>query len=120
MNVEPHWKQGGMNLLTETLVAAFRDRVAADQHLSKRDLVSLIRTSVRLAAHRVPYAQIGQGESRMGGIPDVPPKFEWPRWAPENPCNHKFGVPWRRTNPTPLGFIAQIDLSEIPHGYRDH
>lgn len=55
------------------------------------------------------------GESRIGGVPDVPPGFEWPRWLPLKPRDDKFARPWRPDGAAPLGFIAQIDLSDIPH-----
>lgn len=36
--------------------------------------------------------------SRLGGLPNLPPAFEWPSWRDQ-----------------PLPFIAQIDLRELPH-----
>jgi uncharacterized protein YwqG len=103
-----------MNSVTEPLFAWLRRRIASDSNLSGLDLVSLARTSVRLATQRVPYARIGVGDSRIGGVPDVPPAFEWPRWTPSKQRDDKYGRPWRPKGPAPLGFIAQIDLKNVP------
>lgn len=91
-----------------------RERVAAEPDLAGFDVVSLARPSVRLGTVRVPYAQLGPGASRIGGVPDVPTGFEWPRWLPPPRRDNVFTLP-RPGTPAPLGFIAQIDLSDIPH-----
>jgi hypothetical protein len=104
-----------MDANIQDLFEKLRERVAIDPNLSGLDLLTLARPSVRLATQRVPYARIGIGESRIGGSPDVPPDFEWPRWIPAKQRDDKFGQPWRRDAAAPLGFIAQIDLSDVPH-----
>jgi uncharacterized protein YwqG len=98
----------------ESLVDSLRRRVAADPDLSGLELLSLVRPSIRLVAQRVPDVQIELGASRIGGSPDVLPGFAWPRWVPAKKRNDKFGQPWCPDKPTPLGFIAQIDLSAVP------
>ena len=103
-----------MNQFVEPLFTSLRSQIASDPNLSGLDLVSLARPSVRLATQRVPYARIGLGESRIGGVPDVPSAFEWPRWSPSKQRDDKFAHPWRPNSPAPLGFIAQIDLCGIP------
>lgn len=45
------------------------------------------------------------GRSRVGGLPDLPPGTGWPR-APGHPGEVKAN--------TPLHFLAQIDLAEVP------
>jgi uncharacterized protein YwqG len=92
-----------------------RDRIESNADLAGRDLFSLARPSVRLATHAAPYVESAIGESRIGGVPDVPPGFAWPRWIPATPRQDKFGEPWQPNGPAPLGFIAQIDLSAAPH-----
>lgn len=104
-----------MNPLVEPLVASLRSQIASNPSLAGFDLVSVARPSVRLATQRVPYARIAIGGSRIGGVPDVPPGFEWPRWSPSKPRDDKFAQPWRPDGAAPLGFIAQINLSDIPH-----
>jgi uncharacterized protein YwqG len=104
-----------MNPLIESLFTSLRIQAASNPNLSEFDLVSLARPSVRLSTQRVLDARIGKGESRIGGVPDIPPEFEWPRWSPSIPTDDKFGQPWRPNGDAPLGFIAQIDLSNIPH-----
>jgi hypothetical protein len=101
--------------MIETLEPLFKSltaRVSTDPNLAVEGLVSLARPSIRLAAQRVPYARIEIGQSRKGGIPDVPPDFKWPRWTPAKPRDDKYGHTWNLESPAPLGFIAQIDFSE--------
>lgn len=43
--------------------------------------------------------ELGLGQSRFGGVPDVPADFEWPMRAG-----------------APLAFLAQIDLAQVPTG----
>ncbi|MDB5100885.1 MAG: hypothetical protein JWM80_5306 [Cyanobacteria bacterium RYN_339] len=52
--------------------------------------------SIRLIRRRVAMEVLAPGQSRLGGIPDMPPDMEWPRFE-ENP----------------MSLIAQIDLAEI-------
>ena len=98
----------------EFLYADLSKRLAADPELARLNLRAMARPSVRLAAHRVPSALVAIGESRIGGNPDVPASFEWPRWMPSKPRDDVYATPWRPDGPAPLGFIAQIDLSVIP------
>ena len=93
---------------------SLRSRIATDPNLERLDLLSLVRPSIRLATQRVTCAQIELGASRIGGTPDVPPGWEWPRWMPSKQRDNKFGELWRPDKPAPLGFIAQIDLSTLP------
>jgi uncharacterized protein YwqG len=98
----------------QALLQTLRERIAADSRVDGLNIASLARLSVRLATQRVPYARIEIGESRIGGAPDVPADFVWPRWSPPEQRDDKFGQAWRPDIPTPLGFIAQIDLSTLP------
>jgi uncharacterized protein YwqG len=99
----------------ESLLTSFRDRISAEKCLAGRDLLSLVRPSIRLRAERVPFEQMAIGQSRIGGLPDIPQGIAWPRWLPMPPREDKFGNRWRPESPALLGFIAQIDLSELPH-----
>src|SRR5687767_2161561 len=103
-----------MNSDIKALLDSLRARVATNVGIAGLNLPSLARPSVRLATQRVPYGQLGIGQSRIGGIPDVPAGFEWPRWAPSRQREDKFGEPWHPEAATPLGLIAQIDLSVLP------
>jgi uncharacterized protein YwqG len=98
----------------EPLLMQLRDYVAKRTQLSALDLPALARLSVRLVTQQVPQARIGLGESRIGGIPDLPAGIDWPRWLPLKQRDDRFGKPWRPKLPAPLGFIAQIDLQEVP------
>ncbi len=72
--------------LQERLAAAgLSDHAAA--------LEALTRPSIRLRPEFV--AESGIGETRLGGRPNVPPEFEWPRYGG-----------------APQSFIAQINLAE--------
>jgi uncharacterized protein YwqG len=46
---------------------------------------------------KVSAAELPVGSSRIGGLPDVPPDFQWPQWRDR-----------------PLGFLAQIQCDELP------
>ena len=61
-------------------------RAAAVRHLA--------RTSVRLT--RAESGRRQQARSRLGGTPDLPAGFEWPRW-----------------NGHELAFLGQVDLAEV-------
>ena len=54
----------------------------------------LLRRSLRLT--RTETAREGSRSSRLGGIPDLPPEFEWPSWHGEE-----------------LAFLGQLNLAEV-------
>jgi hypothetical protein len=69
----------------------------------------------------------GIGASKIGGTPDFPPEFEWPRWLPDTTDDQRYEKEWEEMNkmrseygvepsarPTglPLSFIAQINLAD--------
>ena len=103
-----------MNSDVEMLRDQLRDRIAADVHLCNLDILHVATPSARLFTRRVPIADLSLGESRIGGLPDLPPDVEWPRWMPSSPRDDKFGQLWHPERSAPLGFIAQIDLAAIP------
>ena len=49
------------------------------------------------------------GASRLGGLPDLPPGFEWPRVKKNRRKDGKLLSNKR------MPFVAQLDLSELPH-----
>lgn len=98
----------------EPLLASLSNRLVGDPHLARLNLLSQVRPSIRLATERVPYARLELGDSRIGGMPDLPAGFKWPRWTPRKQRDNKFGERWRPDAPAPLGFIAQIDLTAVP------
>jgi uncharacterized protein YwqG len=55
-----------------------------------------IRPSLRLRTTVTPVDAIKLGQSRIGGQPDLPPQFQWPRF-----------------DGLALSFIAQLDLAEL-------
>jgi uncharacterized protein YwqG len=73
--------------------------VAAGLSRVLKDLDYLIRPSIRLYTTPAGENDISIGQSRIGGVPDVPPGFAWPDWQ---------GLP--------QSFIAQISLDEA-HPY---
>ena len=107
-----------MDASNHPLIGMLRERIASDPNLAGIDLLSLALPAVRLVTEQVPLARIGIGESRIGGVPDVPADFEWPRWMPSKKRDDKYGQPWRPKGSAPLGFIAQIDSSDDPAGSR--
>ena len=54
------------------------------------------RSSLRIRTTPTPIDELELGQSRIGGQPDLPPQFQWPRFA---------GLE--------LSFIAQFDLAEL-------
>ncbi len=98
---------------TSELFRRLRDQLAAEPDLAEFNIESLAVPSLRLVTQPVPYARLELGESRIGGVPDTPPGFEWPRWTPPPKQADKFGTPGPDA-PIPLGFIAQIDLAAVP------
>jgi uncharacterized protein YwqG len=52
-----------------------------------------------------PPPRVRSGRSKFGGLPNLPPDLQWP-----NGRSHHRTTPKR----TPLHFMAQIDLSELP------
>lgn len=56
-----------------------------------------LRRSFRLKTTRCELDTLPIGASHVGGVPDVPPGFVWPRYKD-----------------APLSFIAQLQLAEVP------
>jgi hypothetical protein len=54
------------------------------------------RPSLRIRTSPTPVAALKPGQSRIGGVPDLPPIFPWPRY-----------------DGLGLSFIAQLDLAEL-------
>lgn len=98
----------------DSLWAQLREHIDKHPELSALDLPALARPSARLITRRVSQDEIGPGESRIGGAPDLPPGVEWPRWTPPEETYDVIDHPWPPERPTPLGFIAQIDLESVP------
>jgi len=81
-------------------VDAFRERLtAAGLGEYAEALVALARPSARLEAELSDEADIGIGETKLGGYPDLPPDLDWPRY-----------------DGAPQSFVAQINLAET-HPY---
>ncbi|NLW46554.1 MAG: DUF1963 domain-containing protein, partial [Firmicutes bacterium] len=55
-----------------------------------------IRNGIKLKTRKVKEVDISIGETKIGGKPDVPNDFVWPKW------NSRY-----------LSFIAQINLDEV-------
>lgn len=103
-----------MDTTIELLLEQLCDHVAAKPVLAGSNLPQLALPSLRLTTQKAALDCLSLGESRIGGLPDVPPGFDWPRWATSKPRDDKFGQLWCPGAPAPLGFIAQIDLSAVP------
>lgn len=58
--------------------------------------VSLAKPCVRLVPRNIPDEDPVVGRSRLGGVPDLPPDSDWPRWKDR-----------------PLSFLAQIELEAL-------
>jgi len=84
------------------LVTSLHGLLATEPLLDGPTIESTALPSIRLMTRRLDNADFKRGASRIGGVPDVPPGFIWPCWLPTK-------------QPAPLGFIAQIDLADLPH-----
>jgi uncharacterized protein YwqG len=60
-------------------------------------LAGFARESIRMRGTPAPCESIRSAASKLGGLPDLPPHAEWPRW--------KTGY---------LQFVAQVNLAELP------
>jgi len=60
------------------------------------DLASLAEPSIRIETERADDQVIEVGTSKIGGVPDLPPTIQWPRWKG-----------------TPLAFIAQFKMADV-------
>lgn len=59
-------------------------------------LEAIARNAIRIRPRPVRAGKKSPGQSRFGGLPDLPPGFEWPSWR---------GVP--------QAFLAQLHLDEV-------
>jgi uncharacterized protein YwqG len=57
---------------------------------------SLLKESVRLKSRPADENQIGTGDSKLGGRPDLPPETPWPEWRG-----------------APMSFVAQVRLAGL-------
>lgn len=78
-----------MSTFQELLSAAGLTRVSAE-------IAQVALPSIRLKTNAVDETQLGQGATRFGGSPDLPPGYAWPEH-----------------NGSPLPFVAQLNLSEV-------
>lgn len=62
----------------------------------RKEVLKLWKPAVLLRTERTSEARIGLGQSKLGGKPDLPRKFEWPR-----------------RDGKPLAFLAQINLNQL-------
>jgi uncharacterized protein YwqG len=60
------------------------------------EIEKLFRYSIRISTRSIDENELPIGASKIGGLPDLPDSIGWPEWK---------GLP--------LGFIAQINLSDV-------
>lgn len=72
-------------------------------------IVGGLRVATQLRASASTVESLPIGASRLGGQPDVPAGFVWPRWEGFEGTDEHDG-----NRPLPLSFLAQISLREFP------
>ena len=65
-------------------------------------LAKLVRPAVQLKTRKVAPAELAVGQSRIGGVPDLPAHFAWPKFRGKH-----------------LAFVAQVDLGEVARAMPD-
>jgi hypothetical protein len=75
----------------ESLLDLYRLRHRRD------DILELRRPAIRLVTKVTAQDDIAPGQSRIGGVPDLPESFAWPAFEGK-----------------PMAFLAQLNLAEIP------
>ncbi|MGC5324385.1 YwqG family protein [Brevibacillus sp. SYSU BS000544] len=81
--------------MKEQILSLFREAGLAKY---AEDFSPLIRPSIRLFTHPANEDDLPLGSSKIGGTPDLPPHFEWPRWKVYT-----------------MSFLGQINLAELPN-----
>jgi uncharacterized protein YwqG len=85
------------------------------EHIA-RDLVAALRPSIRLYPEPIELDELPIGASRLGGVPDLPAGFDWPKWITRKMVGHDgkkvcYGEP----EEIALNFMAQINLQDVAH-----
>ena len=93
---------GHLQTKAEVIAAIHQHDLA---HLLDR-LEPLIRPSIRLTYADPQPMTYPIGASRVGGMPDLPPEFEWPHWSGNGDASEGYDPA------NPLCFLAQINLAE--------
>lgn len=87
-----------------------------------KDIRALIRNSIRITCNQASESDFRIGQSKIGGLPDLPSEIEWPTWLPPRDPRRpglfarlilKKVPPPEEPQITHLSFIAQFNLSEI-------
>jgi len=76
-------------------LAADLDAAGLGKHAAR--ILALARPSLLLAPKRCAQNVLARGASRLGGVPDLPPHFEWPSYGGR-----------------PHAFLAQFQLDALP------
>lgn len=77
-------------------------------------LIDELRPSIRIQAERVESDGLPLGASRIGGMPDLPPDFQWPTWMATQPEGvGSDGPVHSKPVKRELDFIAQIRLEDV-------
>lgn len=86
-------------------------------------MLGLARNAVRITCESADESEIGVGQSKIGGMPDLPAGVAWPEWVPpvypRQPgfFARLFGktqpIEPEPAEPQPLGFVAQFNLAEV-------
>lgn len=78
-------------------------------HSRLSEFEQLLKPSLRLRSEKIAQGKQAVASSRMGGLPDLPSEWQWPRWDGYDHPNQ-----YLKKEPTPLSFICQLNLAELP------
>ncbi|MCA9080778.1 MAG: DUF1963 domain-containing protein [Planctomycetaceae bacterium] len=94
----------------DRLIGEATSRIADSPfHLRLREFERLLKPSIRLKSEKIAQGKQAVGSSQLGGLPDLPDEWQWPRWDGYDHPNQ-----YLKNVPTPLSFICQLNLTQIP------
>lgn len=86
------------------------------------EILNMARNSIRIECEPACEDDFGKGQSKLGGLPDLPHGIDWPTWTPPAPPKKpgfferlfsKQSAQPQEFPPSPHSFVAQFNLAEV-------